>query len=261
MMTDKKSDLEIITFDIETTGFHPCDDDPLDPGKKIEIVSWCANDYGIIQDKTHTEESVLRELSSYFMQKNKQNTRIVTFMGGTSRGTGFDFPFLRTVFTRYDVLWPFLDFNHVDMFPIIQQHYDLDYSELGVLKDFSAPELKKMAIHFGLKAESTMALNIASITEMVEQYHINEYIKEKGEMKNKTHNTLKDACLLLLKIKGFDIDGSIVPKMFAEWKKTGDDSILKTIMEYNKDDCIKTRALYEEAIKTVSRYEMRGKLL
>ena len=174
---------------------------------------------------------------------------------------GFDFPYLRTKFLKYGILWPFKCFNHIDLFPIIQKWFDLDFSELGTIEDLNAPELKKLVIHFGLKPESNIKSNIAQTKEFVEQDQIDEYLAGIGLMKNKTHGGLKDACIHLLGTEDDGMRGEKVPGMFKEWKESGDESILSKILDYNKADCDKTIALFEAIYGMVPNRILSGELL
>ena len=242
----------IIALDIETTGL-----DPL----SSELVSWVCGEFSMIQSRSRDELFVLESLNGALKHYNKNITTIITYNGGTFYNPGFDFVYMRTKCMKYKLPWVFHGFNHVDMYPIIKKMFNLNFDVIGTLDDLKADELKKMAINFGLKAESTMKYNIASINEMVDQDQIREYLEEKGHMKNKSHNGLKDACFHLLGIKDFGVDGTKVPGMFAEWKETGNDSIITKILTYNEDDCIKTMALFDEVKKYVSNRTMSGELL
>ncbi len=241
-----------VALDIETTGL-----DPL----SSELVSWVCGEFSMIQSRSRDELFVLNSLNEALKMYNKNITTIITYNGGTFFSYGFDVVYLRTKCIKYKLPWELHGFNHVDLYPIIKKMLNLNFDEIGTLDDMKADELKKMAINFGLKAESTIKYNIVSINEMVEQDRILEYLQEKGFMKNKSHNGLKDTCLHLLGIEYFGVDGKKVPGMFAEWKETGDDSIINKILEYNKDDCMKTMALFEAVKPYVSNRTMSGELL
>ena len=241
-----------VALDIETTGL-----DPL----SSELVSWVCGEFSMIQSRTRDERFVLNSLNEALGMYNKNMTTIITYNGGTFFSYGFDFVYLRTKFMKRGMPYLLHGFNHVDLYPIIKKMFNLNFDVIGTLDDLKADDLKKMAIHFGLKAETTMKYNIASINGMVDRDQIQEYLKEKGFMKNKSHNGLKDACFHLRGIEDFGIDGKKVPGMFAKWKETGDDSIINTILEYNKDDCKKTMALFESIKPYVSNRIMSGELL
>ncbi len=241
-----------IAIDIETTGL-----DPL----SSELVSWVCGEFSMIQSRTQDEMFVLNGLNEALKHYNKNTTSIITYNGGTFFSYGFDFVYMRTKYMKYGMPYLLHGFNHVDLYPIIKKMFNLNFDVVGTLDDLKADELKKMAINFGLKAESTIKYNIASINEIVDQDQIQEYLEEKGFMRNKSHNGLKDACLHLLGIEDFGVDGKKVPGMFAEWKETGDDSIINKILEYNKDDCMKTMALFEAVKPYVSNRTMSGELL
>lgn len=243
---------EYIPLDIETTGLHPLE---------TEIVSYVSGEFNMIQNATRDEEFVLNSMKEAMELLNKSTTTIITFMGGTIYSPGFDFPYLRTKFLKHGITWPFKGFNHIDLFPIIQKWFDLDFSELGTIEDLKAPELKKLVISFGLKPESNMKSNIAQTKEFVEQDQIDEYLAGIGLLKNKTHNGLKDACIHLLGMEDDGMRGEKVPGMFAEWKETHNDVILDNILSYNKADCDKTMRLFEAVRGMVPNRILSGELL
>ena len=241
-----------IAFDIETTGLYPLES---------ELVSWSTENYGIIQTRTITEKDILVELNTYFGAMNKHTTTIITFNGGTNYKQGFDLPWLRTKLIKHKLPWELKGFNHIDLFPIIQKMFIMDFMDYKTLKDLNVDELKNMIKHFGSKPGKNKDDHISIINELVTKEEVNEYLIEHIEKKVKPHYGLKDSCLHLLGMEGFGIDGKKVPRMFAEWKKTGDDSIINKILEYNKDDCGKTMALFEAVRPYVSNRTMSGELL
>ena len=241
-----------IAFDIETTDLYP---------RTSEIVSWSTEKYGIIQTRTITEKDILMELCSYFEKMNKHTTTVITFNGGTNYKKGFDFPYIRTKLIQYKLPYVFKNFNHVDLFPIILNNFILDFLDYKVVKDLNVDELKKMIVFFGSKPGKNKDDHISIINELITEEEVNEYLIEHVDQKVKPHYGLKDSCLHLLGIEGFGIDGKKVPGMFAEWKETGDDSIVNEILEYNRDDCIKTKALFDEVKEYVSNRTMSGELL
>ena len=245
-------ELEYLPLDFETTGKHPV---------KKQIVSCVFGDFAEIQTGNINEAGLLINLSEYAQSLNKSTTTIITYMGGTVYSPGFDWPFSRVRYLKHGLVWPFKGFNHIDLFPIIQKWFDLDFDELETIEDLKAPELKKLVIHFGLKPESNMKANIAQTKEFVEQDQINEYLVSTGLMKNKTHNGLKDACIHLLGMEDDGMRGEKVPGMFKEWKETHNDVILDNILDYNKADCEKTMRLFEAVRGMVPNRILSGELL
>ncbi len=244
--------IEDVPFDIETTGIHPLE---------TEIVSFVCGEFNMIQSSTRDELFVLKTIKQSVELMNKSTTTIITFKGGTLYSPGFDFPYLRTKFLKYGLAWPFKGYNHIDLFPIITKWFDLDFNELGTLNDLDAAGLKKFAIHFGLKAETTIKNNIVSIKEMVSEDQINEHLSELQLYKNKSHNGLKDACIHLLRAEDDGMRGEKVPGMFKEWKETHNDVILDNILEYNKADCEKTMRLFGAVRSMVPNRILLGELL
>ena len=244
--------IEYAPLDIETTGLYPLES---------ELVSFCFGCFSAIQRTKDSEFFVLTELLQYTNTLNKNTTTILTFNGGTIYKQGFDFPYMRTKFMKHDLPWPFKGFNHIDMFPIIQKMFIMDFMDYKTVKDLNVDELKKMIIHFGSKPGKNKEDHISIINELITEEEINGYLIEQVEQKVKPHYGLKDSCLHLLGIEDFGIDGKKVPSMFAEWKRTGDDSIINKILEYNKDDCEKTMALFEAVKPYVSNRTMSGELL
>jgi len=244
--------IEYAPLDIETTGLYPIES---------ELVSFCFGGFSAIQRTKDSEFFVLTELLQYTNKLNKNTTTILTFNGGTNYKQGFDFPYMRTRFIKHGLPWPFKGFNHIDMFPIIQKMFIMDFMDYKTVKDLNVDELKRMIVFFGSKPGKNKDDHISIINELITEDEIKEYLIEHVDKKVKPHYGLKDSCLHLLGIEDFGIDGKKVPEMFAEWKKTGDDSIINTILEYNKDDCKKTMALFEAVKLCVSNRIMSGELL
>ena len=256
VISNEPGHTEYLALDIETTGKHPLEQDP-----EAQVISCVLGDFAEIQTGNINEVGLLINLSEYAQSLNKSTTTIITFMGGTMYSPSFDWAYLRVRFLKNGLVWPFKGFNHIDVFPIIQKWFDLDFSELGVLEDLNASDLKKFAIYFGLTAETTIKNNLFSIRDMVSEDQINEHLKELGSMKNKTHNTLKDAAYHLLGIEDDGMRGKDVPPLFKKWQETGDEEIIKTILKYNKADCEKTMRLFEAVSGMVPNRILSGELL
>ncbi len=248
--------IEYIPLDIETTGKHPLERNP-----KAQVISCVLGDFAEIQTKDKNEGELLMNLSEYVQGLPKSTTTIITFMGGTMYGPGFDWPYLRVRFLKNGLAWPYRGFNHIDMFPIIQKWFDLDFLELNTLEDLNATELKKFAIHFGLTAETTIKNNLFSIRDMVSEDQINEHLGELGMMKNKSHDTLKDSAFHLFGIEDDGMRGKDVPPLFKRWQETGDNEIIKTILKYNKADCDKTLMLFRGLCNYIPMRAISGELL
>lgn len=241
-----------VPVDLETTGFEPIDK---------QILSFVAGEYSAIQDESRDELFVLNTFVDSMKNYNKNTTTILTYNGGTRYKRGFDLPWLRTKLLMNGLPWALSGYNHIDMFPIIQKMFILDFNDYKLLKDLNVDELKKMIKHFGSTPGKNKDEHVKIIKEFVSEDDINKYLKEHVDKKVKTHDGLKDACLHLLKIKDFGVDGKKVPGMFQTWKETGDDEILKLIIDYNKDDCDKTLALFEATREYLSPRDISGELL
>jgi len=247
----------IKTVDIETQGLYPAGPNG------HELISFAVGKYGMIQDSGHNEVDVLNGLSAYVNGLSK-DTIFVSFMGGTSfTRVGFDFPFLGTRYLINDMedKYPFKGYMHIDIFPVIQRQFILKFKDVGEITDMDAPGVSKMARDMNIKPESTKGANVKTIEELVPEEQIKLYLQEKGIMKEKTHDSLKDACLLLLKIPDDGMRGKDVPPLFAKWKETGDPEIPKKILKYNILDCEKTWKLYNKIKKIAPKNSMRVDIL
>ena len=244
--------IEYIAFDIETTGLHPLES---------ELVSWATGSSGTIQDNTTNEKLLLEDLVFEFKAKNKSTTTIITYMGGTLYSPGFDFPYLRTKFLKYGMAWPFKGFNHIDLYPIIQKWFDTTYSSLATFDTLNFDHLKALAKVYDIKPGTSKDVTKTRIMDKVSEHDIETHILLKNIMVESTHNGLKDCSANFLDIPDDGIHGDQVPKMFAEWKETGDESILKPIMEYNNEDCRKTMTLFEAVRDMVPNRILSGELL
>lgn len=254
-MPTKQTPSKGITYvpvDFETTGLEPIDH---------ELLSFVAGEYSVIQGKGRDELFVLETFADSMKNYNRNTTTILTYNGGTRYKRGFDLPWLRTKSVINGIPWALSGYNHIDLFPLITNMFNLDFNDYKLLKDLDVDELKKMIKHFGCTPGKKKDEHVSIIREFVSEDDIGKYLKEHVDKKVKPHNGLKDACLHLLKIEDFGVDGKMVPGIFQKWKETGDDSILKTILEYNKDDCDKTMALFEIVREYVNAGDISGELL
>ena len=228
-------------FDLETMGLKPVTD---------EIISFVVGEHGQIQNEERTEIDLLKGFSEH-IRSLPTDTILLTYMGGRTYSPGkmaFDLPVLRTKYVMNNLthLWPLKGRRHIDVFPLIKNGFILDFEDVGVISDMDTPGVNKMAKAMNIRPESTKGATMKSIEELVPEIQINQYLKEKGIMKNKTHDGLKDACLYLMKIKDDGMRGKEVPGLFTKWKETKDPDILDKILTYNIADCEKTLKLFLE---------------
>ena len=247
--------MNIKAIDIETQGLEPANGD--------ELISFVIGKYGMIQSNGHPEISILEGLSSY-VRAIPKNTIFISFMGGTTYSKmNFDFSFLRTRYLINGMAdsYPFTGHGHIDIFPAIDNQFILTYKEIGKVSDMDAPGVSRMAKAMNIRPESTKGANIKAIEELVTEEQIKAYLQSKGIMKKRSHNDLKSACLLLLKIPDDGMRGKDVPPLFEQWKTFGDQKILDDIIKYNIADSYKTWRLYTEIKKLVTPQSLRIDIL
>ncbi|ELY39828.1 3'-5' exonuclease family protein [Natronorubrum tibetense] len=140
------SELTLVAFDIETTGF-TVDDEvtvagfalPLGVrifvqtnGRDIEGVSEVVQDRTEchVQLSTHASERALLEAVGKFSSDRLagDDVLLAAFNGETWR-SGFDLPFLRTRLTRTDVAWPFDELPYTDLLPLLTKRFNTTVGE------------------------------------------------------------------------------------------------------------------------------------
>lgn len=245
-----------LAIDIETEG--------LFPANGHELISFAIGNFGMIQNEDNLEKDILLGLSSIVRALPKETTTFISFMGGTTYSKmNFDFSFLRTryVINKMTELYPFTGCGHIDIFPVIQSQFILEYEDVGKINDMDAPGVSKMARDMNIKPESTKGANVIAIEKLVPENQIKAYLESKGIMKKKSHNSLKEASMLLLKIPDDGMRGKDVPPLFAQWKENQDPEIIAKILKYNIADCRKTWLLYEEIKEIVTKQSMRVDIL
>lgn len=133
--------LELVAFDIETTGFDAADvvtvvGFALPLGVRVFCQTGGRASDGVeedVQDRVeqyvivsmHDSEAVLLEAVGEFvrMRFRDDDVLLAAFNGETWDG-GFDVPFLRTRFARHGVDWPFVDVPYTDVFPVVAKLFN-----------------------------------------------------------------------------------------------------------------------------------------
>lgn len=228
-MTDK----DFKGFDIETTGLI---------SSNCKIISWCAGDICSIQSISVPETTLIQKLKTAMVPE----MGLLTFMGGTKYGPGFDFPFMRTRCAILGVPWPFGGVPHIDIYPIIQKRFDTKISYMPALEDLTVDELKAMMKSWSVVSKAKKKQEfIDAITGLVDSNHISDYISENCEVKTKEITSLKGVYELLTGEDPGDMRGGDVPRLWKQYLETHDDTLLEDIKKYNRADCEKVEVLWE----------------
>jgi uncharacterized protein YprB with RNaseH-like and TPR domain len=138
--------LELVAFDIETTGF-TVDDTVTVAGFVLPLGCrvFCQTDgrdasnlearvqehaTGEIMLSTHADEAALLEAMQEFaaMRLRDDDVLLVAFNGETWRG-GFDLPFLRTRYSRQELAWPFTNLPYADLLPLFDDQFNTTVGE------------------------------------------------------------------------------------------------------------------------------------
>lgn len=133
--------LELVAFDIETTGFSVDDEVTVvgfavpmgvrvfvqTDGRDADSVETRVDDRVPVhvQVTTHATERVLFEAVGSFTADRLQNDDVllVAFNGERWKG-GFDLPFLRTRLARLDLAWLFGDVPYADLLPVLTRRFN-----------------------------------------------------------------------------------------------------------------------------------------
>ncbi|WP_254863089.1 ribonuclease H-like domain-containing protein [Halovivax gelatinilyticus] len=133
--------LELVAFDIETTGFSVRDEVtvagfafPL--GVRVFVQSGGRDASGLesrVQDRVechvqlsvHASEAALLEAVGAFSRDRLagDDVLLAAFNGETWR-SGFDLPFLRTRLSMNDVAWPFDEVPYTDLLPVVSKRFN-----------------------------------------------------------------------------------------------------------------------------------------
>lgn len=144
--------LELVAFDIETTGFG-VDDEVTVVGFAVpmgvrvfiqtgerdggDVVSQVEERVPVhIQVSTHlTESSLFKAVSSFTAERLRdEDVLLVAFNGERWKG-GFDLPFLRTRLSQMDIAWPFRDIPYADLLPVIRRRFNRTITSDGEVSD------------------------------------------------------------------------------------------------------------------------------
>lgn len=149
--------LQLVSFDIETTGFG-VDDEVTTVGFAVPMgvrvfIQTGGRDADNVETRvddrvpvhvqvtTHTTERALFEAVGSFTTDRLQNDDVllVAFNGERWKG-GFDLPFLRTRLARLEIEWPFRDLPYADLLPVLTRRFNTtvtscDGGDGGVVSD------------------------------------------------------------------------------------------------------------------------------
>ena len=133
--------LELVAFDIETTGFEVRDEVTVvgfavPMGVRVFVQTGGRAEPDVeasvrnrveshVQVSTHESERVLLEAVGGFTAERLvgSDVLLVAFNGELWR-SGFDLPFLRTRLSRSDVEWPFQEMPYADLMPVVTNRFN-----------------------------------------------------------------------------------------------------------------------------------------
>lgn len=135
------TELELVAFDIETTGFTVEDAVTVvgfampmgcrvfvqtsgRPASDVEVVVRERSDEHVIVS-THASETRLLEAVGVFAGERFRDAGVLLVAyNGERWKAGFDLPFLRTRLAALDVDWPFREVPYADLLPLIQNRFN-----------------------------------------------------------------------------------------------------------------------------------------
>lgn len=133
--------LELVAFDIETTGFEVGDEVtvvgfavPMGVRAFVQTDGRAAPDVeAVVRDRveshvqvsTHESERVLLEaVGAFAADRLVGNDVLLVAFNGELWRSGFDLPFLRTRLSRVDVEWPFREMPYADLLPVVTNRFN-----------------------------------------------------------------------------------------------------------------------------------------
>ena len=247
-----------IALDIETSGL--ASDDEV-----VSIAMYAEIDYEtdvIYQDVVTPEREILQALQLVISNMTK-GTILITFNGQNFK-YGFDYPFLRTRLNKHGLDWPFAGIMHIDLFPIIEKRWNtsiMPKPSLDRLKRKEQLVTVATALGLDLNPTNTLAVLSNSIRKHADEEDIKSAIIETQDIKPIEINNLKGAYQIITGKDPGDMDGMESVRLWKQFKKTGDSSIMRRIGEYNLEDCKKTLELYKICKRYCSQRDMQPEIL
>jgi len=133
--------LELVAFDIETTGFEVSDEVtvvgfavPMGVRAFVQTDGRAAPDVEAavrdrveshVQVSTHESERVLLEaVGAFAADRLVGNDVLLVAFNGELWRSGFDLPFLRTRLSRVGVEWPFREMPYADLLPVVTNRFN-----------------------------------------------------------------------------------------------------------------------------------------
>jgi hypothetical protein len=149
--------LELVAFDIETTGFGVDDEVTVvgfavpmgvrvfirTGGRDADDVEPCVSDRVPVhaQVSTHrTERALFEAVGSFTADRLRDDDVLLVAFNGERWKGGFDLPFLRTRLARLDMEWPFRDLPYADLLPVLTRRFNTTVTsgeggDAGVVSD------------------------------------------------------------------------------------------------------------------------------
>jgi hypothetical protein len=144
--------LELVAFDIETTGFGVDDvvtvvGFAFPMGVRVFVQTAGRNADGLearVRDRvdghvgvsTHTgERELLEAVGEFAIDRFRDSEILLVAYNGETWKAGFDLPFLRTRLARCGVEWPFRDVPYADVMPIVTQRFNIATDDEGSASD------------------------------------------------------------------------------------------------------------------------------
>jgi len=132
--------LELVAFDIETTGFEVSDEVtvvgfavPMGFGRSCRQTGAAPDVEAAVRDRveshvqvsTHESERVLLEaVGAFAADRLVGNDVLLVAFNGELWRSGFDLPFLRTRLSRVGVEWPFREMPYADLLPVVTNRFN-----------------------------------------------------------------------------------------------------------------------------------------
>ncbi|MCK5334173.1 MAG: hypothetical protein KAJ24_06665 [Candidatus Aenigmarchaeota archaeon] len=237
-------------FDIETTGLAADD----------EVICFSYAGVQIIQDNDNDEKDILLILSSLVLDP-PAIAPVVTYFGEPKYGhsQGFDMPMIRTRYLANGIggEYPFAGLHHTDVSELVKKYFNTKSVQEPDIAQLSASQVTDMMIQFSMLPAKTKEANMRQLKSSLGENEINEYvIKNVAERKVVEHNSLDTAYNLLVhdptKLGKDEFEGHDMPRLFNEYKKTGEPRYLGEIKNHNAHCVLKLRRVFEVCTSMLS---------
>ncbi len=183
------AELELVAFDIETTGFGAGDSvtvagfhvplgcrvlvqtdgrHPVDLEAEIQDRTECH----IVLSTHNSERELLEVLTEFVQTRLAEDDVLLVAYNGETWGGGFDLPFLRTRFASHQLAWPFDEVPYADLYPLFDDQFNTvvdgdAHTDLATVYDLAVAGTAGQLDPFADSGEAVTAFDDGRFAELI----------------------------------------------------------------------------------------------